>query len=76
MNTITNDMGRVVPAVGAPGSVARMRCQYPGALARFAAAYADTDDVVLAFDACGVSMGELGGPMGHRAFIIASGIWD
>ena len=35
MNYIKDDYGRMVVAVGAPGSVARVKCQYPKLIERF-----------------------------------------
>jgi len=29
MNTLTDDTGRVVTAIGSEGSIARLQCQYP-----------------------------------------------
>lgn len=34
MNKIKNDRGEIVCAVGAEGSIARIKCQYPNALKR------------------------------------------
>lgn len=73
MNTLMNDRGEIVAAVGAPGSVMRMKVERPAALADFARAYAAHGDVHAAFEAASIDVGALGGAMMIRAFIIASG---
>jgi len=74
MNQVMNDNGEFVTAVGAPGSIARLKVERPRALALFAEEYEESGSVPDAFAVAGVDPSSLGGPMAIRAFIIASGV--
>jgi hypothetical protein len=57
MNTIKNDRGETVYAVGAPGSAARALCQYPALLEKVHSlrlAFANYEEVVAALREAGV----------------------